>query len=131
MNEGMLPTPVKTPKKKQVFKIGVAGRALFQEQPAVADIAMPSPRRNRKGKKYNGFSLESFREDGEENAKPIAIFTDSIDRIPKADESEANPFIDHPKPVRSSKRRRVDTDRKKDDQVDEAIRRDEGMVYVL
>ena len=127
----MLPTPVKTPKKKQVAKIGGAARALFQEQPGMTDLTMPSPRRNRKGKKYNGFSLESFRENGEESAKPIAIFTDSIDRIPKADESEVNPFVDRAEPVRASKRRRVNTDRKKDAQVEEALQNDEGMVYVL
>jgi hypothetical protein len=70
----------------------------------------------------------------------LQIFTDSRDNVPERDTSDDNPFLDHA-PVKAglpvkqvdgtSKRRKLTTDRKKDAQVEEAIKNDEGMVYVL
>jgi len=138
MTEGMLPTPVKTPKKKIIPKVNSAARVLFQDQPVIGD-EVASPRRGRKGKRYNGFSLETFSTEDDQGQGRIQIFTDSRDKVPQVDTSESNPFIDYPqrgepssrKQAGTSKRRKMSGERMKDAQVEEAIRKDEGMVYVL
>jgi len=136
MAEGMLPTPVKTPRKKQVADVNQAARALFQNQPQSLDDVMAAPKRGRKGRKYNGFSLDSFEaEDGSSEPK-IQIFTDSKDRLPEVYESEDNPFWAKPgrdtsSAAHPSKRRKVSGERKRDEEVEEHIRRDDGIVYVL
>jgi hypothetical protein len=134
MAEGMLPTPVKTPRKKQVADVNQAARALFQNQPEALDDVMPAPKRGRKNRKYNGFSLDSFEAEVGSSEPRIQIFTDSKEKIPEVDESEDNPF--YTKPGRAapssshpSKRRKISSERK-DEQVEEHIRRDDGIVYV-
>merc|ERR1711939_1137830 len=99
-------------------------------------MAFPSPRKSRKTKRYNGFSLESFRaEDGD--GENIQIFTDNRDKVPEVDPRESNPFIEPPQDTRvkpvtgTSKRRKVRSVKPKDPQVEEAIKNDEGMVYVF
>lgn len=136
MSEGMLPTPVKTPKKKEVSNVKVASRALFQDAAALDELAAPSPRKSRKSKRYNGFSLESFRAE-DDNTESIQIFTDNRDKVPEVDTTEANPFMEKKagaraqKDAQGSKRRKVSHERPLDSQVQEAIDKDEGMVYVL
>jgi len=132
----MLPTPIKTPKKKKVSNIKPASRALFQDSTVQDEMAFPSPRKSRKTKRYNGFSLESFRaEDGD--GENIQIFTDNRDKVPEVDPRESNPFIEPPQDTRvkpvtgTSKRRKVRSVKPKDPQVEEAIKNDEGMVYVF
>ncbi|KIX02983.1 uncharacterized protein Z518_06533 [Rhinocladiella mackenziei CBS 650.93] len=142
ISEGMLPTPVKTPKKKMVPKVDNAARALFQDARSTVDPVKvePTPKRNRKNKRYNGFSLESFSEEGEDNRGQIQIFTDSRDKVPQVDPSTGNPFMeDRPngemspsrKIAGTTKRRKISGEKKRDPQVEEAIRKDEGMVYVF
>jgi hypothetical protein len=136
MAEGMLPTPLKTPRKKQVADVNTAARALFQNQPQSLDEVMAAPKKGRRSRKYNGFSLESFEaEDGSIDPK-ITIFTDSKDRVPEIDESEDNPFWVKPgkdtsSAMHPSKRRKVSGEKKRDKEVEEHIRRDDGIVYVL
>jgi hypothetical protein len=140
MAEGMLPTPVKTPRKKVVPNIKAAARALFQEQPTASEEIMPTPRKNRKSRRHNGFSLETLATEDGNAGGPVQIFTDSRDNVPEFDPSGDNPFVEHrsegsqssvKKLNGTSKRRKVSSDRKKDPQVEEAIKHDEGMVYVL
>lgn len=133
--EGSLPTPVKTPKKKPVSKTSAAARALFQEPQTIEEL-VASPRKSRKNKRFNGFSLESFR--AEDTTGQIQIFTDSRDQIPESDSTKDNPFkqeIEHSASSRkvpgTVKRRKVSEPRPTDPQVEEAIREDNGMVYVL
>ena len=98
---------------------------------------MPTPRKGRKGQRYNGFTLESF--SAEDNGARFQVFTDSRDKVPELDVDEDNPFIDQPthnegppkRVARTSKRRKVNGEAKKDPQVADAIDRDDGMVYVL
>lgn len=138
LSEGMLPTPVKTPKKKQISKSSLAPRALFQESSQVEQMA-PSPRKSRKSKRYNGFSLESFSAEDDNAQSQIQIFTDSRDQVPEVDVSEQNPFIESPpkkqastqKVMGTSKRRKINRENKLDSQVAEAIKNDDGIVYVL
>lgn len=132
----MLPTPVKTPKKKQVSNVKTASRALFQDPTLIDEMTVSSPRKGRKSKRYNGFSLESFRAEGDPES--IQIFTDNRDKVPEVDASDSNPFVDNStdgarakKLAGGSKRRKVALEKPKDSQVQEAIDKDEGMVYVL
>ena len=140
----MLPTPVKTPKKKVVTKANKAARALFQDNtlnPTDVVEFEPSLRRSRKSKRYNGFSLESFSAEDNGRRGQIQIYTDSRDKIPQADKTTSNPFIENKtdgeastsrKVSGTSKRRKVSGGKKNlDPQVEEAIEKDEGMVYVL
>lgn len=139
MSEGMLPTPVKTPQKKQLPKSTMAARMLFQDQ---LNPVQASPRKQSK-RRHNGFSLERDATPTEE----IAIFTDSRDQLPQLDQSSSNPFYSSPKSKKRtvisgdeaaeiagpSKRRKIapKASKKLDPQVEEAIQNDEGMVYVL
>ncbi|EXJ87678.1 hypothetical protein A1O1_04602 [Capronia coronata CBS 617.96] len=141
--ERMLPTPAKTPQKKMAPKVGGAARALFQDTTRqIADSASfePSPRRSRRTKRYNGFSLESFCAEDDSSRAQIQIFTDSRDTVPQVDESTSNPFLAHNLNAETSsarkvagtvKRRKVSGQKKIDPQVEEAISKDEGMVYVF
>ncbi|TWU73043.1 hypothetical protein ED733_002166 [Metarhizium rileyi] len=128
---GMLPTPSKTPQKppnaKTVAAIHSFARNLFSTE----EEAMPSPRK-RRSKKYSGVTMESFT--AEEENDPIAIFTDSQDRIPEKDNSEANPFyggtMARPS-KRLSRHKVVSIPGEGMQSVDEAARREDGMVYVF
>lgn len=139
----MLPTPVKTPQKKLAPKVTGAARALFQDNTQNVTTSAdeePSPRRSRRNKRYNGFSLESFTAEDDRSRAQIEIFTDSRDTVPQIDNSTANPFMANSaiaenssvrKVAGTAKRRKISGRKKLDPQVEEAIRKDEGMVYVL
>ncbi|KAL4915310.1 hypothetical protein BDW62DRAFT_188757 [Aspergillus aurantiobrunneus] len=117
MTEGMLPTPAKTPRKKPVDNVGATARALF-----------PSQSGQKKKKKHTGFSLDSFTDDPSQGDS-IQIYTDSRDRIPEVDESEGNPFYQEPSNTKPRSSRRKTASR--DKEVDEALNREDGMVYVF
>jgi hypothetical protein len=132
MTDGMLPTPAKTPRKKQVGAVGDTARTLF---PAAQNS---SSSRSKKTKKDTAYSLDSFIDNATRGPSQIEIYTDSRDRIPEVDESEGNPFYkkqNHQESAsyetaRASRRsRREET--KRDQEVDEAINRKDGMFYVL
>lgn len=140
MSETMLPTPVKTPRKKVVQNVNAAARALFQELPTASEEIMPTPKKNRKSTRHSGLSLGSFAMEGGVGTSHVQIFTDSRDNVPELDQSEENPFLNHPSEEAgpsvkrvggTSKRLKPSIEQKKDAQVDEAIKNDEGMVYVL
>ena len=140
MSEGMLPTPVKTPRKKSVPDAHAAARALFQDQPIIGEEIAATTRRGRKQRRYNGFSLESFSAEDDEARGQMTIFTDSRDNVPQLDPKEDNPFVKPPvteggpstkKLMGTIKRRKITGELRKDQQVEEAIKNDEGMVYVL
>ncbi|SPO05051.1 uncharacterized protein DNG_07736 [Cephalotrichum gorgonifer] len=133
---GMLPTPAKTPKKAPAEKnpaIQSIARNLFASDEEI----MPSPRKAR-AKKYTGISLDSFR--AEED--PIEIFTDSKERVPEKEVSADNPFYGeqvhtNPAPggqesgLRRSKRRHVHVPGEGRQTVEEAMQREDGLVYVF
>ncbi|KAG5940925.1 hypothetical protein E4U53_007518 [Claviceps sorghi] len=129
---GMLPTPSKTPRKppseKDATTIQSFARNLFSsdQQP------VPSPQKKR-SKKYSGVTLESFTAE-EEEEESISIFTDSHDRIPERDDSESNPFFGNSAvepSKKQSKRKLIHIPGEGMQSLDEASRRDDGMVYVF
>ncbi|KAI3536107.1 hypothetical protein CSPX01_11010 [Colletotrichum filicis] len=131
---GMLPTPAKTPKKapteKQTAHIKSVARNLFAND----DEALVTPKKKRTPKKYSGNSLESFT--ATEVEEKIEIFTDSQDRVPVPDSSVDNPFygdsvtVDREPPRRRSKRK-VAIPGEAAQGVDDALQREDGMVYVF
>ncbi|KAF5008473.1 hypothetical protein FDECE_5262 [Fusarium decemcellulare] len=128
---GMLPTPSKTPQKppneKTAANIKSFARNLFTSEAEV----MPSPKK-RRSKKYTGISMESFT--AEEVEDPIEIFTDTRDRIPARDQSENNPFygdVPEPEPSKHQGKRKVKIPGEGVKSMDEASRREDGMVYVF
>lgn len=122
-----LPTPAKTPARKhseQAEKdVNSVARNLFGKQ--------PSPKKSR-AKRYNGISLDSFEIEDE----TIQIYTDSQDRLPEPDHSTENPFYGDAgiaasaAPVRRSSRNKKNAAAEKD-KVEENLKRDDGLLYVL
>ncbi|CAK7204475.1 hypothetical protein SEUCBS139899_007232 [Sporothrix eucalyptigena] len=146
MGVGMLPTPAKTPSKKyhaasqNESNIAAIARNLFHHNDVDEVMASPSKKPStpsRKPKKYTGFSLESFAEVEDE----IPIFTDSQDRVPEADSSVENPFFGDgaaagssaPEATtrRRSKRNHVSIPGEGKQTVEDATRREDGLVYVF
>ena len=132
----MLPTPAKTPRKKHTQAVIGLGRVLFPVRPDTAEEAMPTPRKNKRNRRHVGFSLDSEAE----SEGGIQIFTDSQDKVPELDLSEANPFIDHPMrrdPPEGSSKTKVSNKRKPQAEsvskevIKDAFDHERGMVYVL
>lgn len=99
---------------------------------------MPTPRKTaRKSKRHIGFSLGSFGDDGEGSQdEKIEIYTDTKDKVPEVDLSEDNPFYEEPgkesaPKQRNSKKRKIDGAPGHNEEVQEILKRNEGMVYVL
>ncbi|KAK3332075.1 hypothetical protein B0T19DRAFT_94038 [Cercophora scortea] len=131
-NAGMLITPAKTPQKpptdQNKAKINSIARNLFNDDTEI----MPSPKKTRAQK----YTLDSFSAEDEVD-EPIEIFTDSHERIPVVDRSVENPFYGETSnaapepPKRRSKRHTVTIPGEGRVTVDEAIRRDDGMLIVF
>ncbi|KAH7380893.1 hypothetical protein BKA64DRAFT_223859 [Cadophora sp. MPI-SDFR-AT-0126] len=135
-NTGMLPTPAKTPNERptQVAPaVRSIARNLFPVRSGSDEEIMPSLKK--KGRKYKGFTLDSF--EAEEDSTPIQIFTDSHDRVPEVDLSPENPFYGDsnrsiPEPTkRPSKRRKVTVPGEGEQTVEELEQREDGLVYVF
>ncbi|KAL4896931.1 hypothetical protein BDV59DRAFT_82011 [Aspergillus ambiguus] len=126
MASEMLPTPAKTPRKKAVGDVSATARTLFPPPSG-------SSSGRKKTKKYTGFSLDSFNEGESQNGSAIQIYTDSRDRIPEVSKSEENPFYKNPETTGTSTRtsKRKGAGLKRDDDVEEAVKREDGMVYVF
>ena len=132
----MLPTPAKTPRKRPqqpAHTFRSTARVLFQNGSDVADGAMTTPRKHRDGRRLS-LSLDNSMMnglDGGDQDGAIQIFTDSKERIPEVDPSEANPFYAKGQPSgaveTNHKRRRV----AKNVEIEKGIRREDGTVYVL
>ncbi|CAI6097874.1 unnamed protein product [Clonostachys chloroleuca] len=125
----MLLTPTKTPRKPAATSqadIDTFKRNLFGSED---DTALSS--RTRRPKKYSGLTMESFT--AETIEEPIAIFTDSQDRVPVKDDSLSNPFYGDSAPTAEPARRRnkqkmVRVPGVGMQTLEEAARRDDGML---
>ena len=130
---GMLMTPAKTPQRppneKVKAKVKSVARNLFHSD---EEEAMPSPRKVR----TQTDNPDSFYS-GDAAETSFQIFTDSHGRIPEVDNSVDNPFYVGPNPVapeaprRRSKRNTVSIPGEGKVPIDEAIRREDGMLIVL
>ena len=139
----MLPTPSKTPHKKRVASpttLKSTARVLFPSRPVAIEDAMPEPRSVRKNRKLkSSFTLNGLdAEDSDTSCGKIEIYTDVKEREPERDEGNDNPFLG-PRKTRGKKKGPAKQDASvKEDEVDdetremeEAVARDEGMIYVL
>lgn len=141
ISNGMLPTPVKTPRKKTISNAATTARMLFQDSMDPVDLTppQPTPRRPRRNKRHNGFTLESFSAQDDPSHGQVEIYTDSRDRVPEVDDSASNPFLERRSTRQTSsqavpgtsKRRKVSGEPRLDAQVQQALDKDEGMVYTL
>lgn len=133
---GMLITPAKTPQRpandKVKAKVKSVARNLFHSDDEDA-VASPSKTQTRAstdqgpGSFYSGAAAETS----------FQIFTDSHERIPEVDRSANNPFYIGEDPVapeapkRRSKRAMVSIPGEGKITIEEAVRRDDGMLIVL
>ena len=139
ITKNMLPTPAKTPRKKASKPaVGSTGRVLFPVHPDNVEEPAPSPRKRARNKSHTSSSLGRFGEDDNLSPDKIEIFTDSRDKLPELDESENNPFYIKPDqvaastaPKRSSKRKKAKISTDGSEGLEEALKREDGMVYVL
>ncbi|CZT43090.1 uncharacterized protein RSE6_03076 [Rhynchosporium secalis] len=136
-NNGFLPTPAKTPNERPTQiapAVRSIARNLFPARSGSDEEVMPNLKK--KGRKYTGFTLDSFEAD-EASTTPIQIFTDSHDRVPEVDLSPENPFYGEsgrsiPEPTkRTSKRRKVTVPGEGEHTVEELEQREDGLVYVF
>lgn len=128
----MLPSPSRTPRKRQLPAEETGGstsRLLFPSRPATVDEAFPTPRKSQKAPKY---TLASF-EEAEHEADAIPIYTDSKDRIPTGVD-EDNPFIVKKANGKSKAKGTSTIKRRLDPEIakmEAAAARDEGIIYTL
>lgn len=87
---------------------------------------MPTPKKARK-KAFNPFAIAEDGQGG--SSSKIEIYTDSKDRVPTLDEDEANPFLS--RNAAKPNKRRKNKVAEKDEEMEEAVRNDDGLVYVL
>jgi hypothetical protein len=127
---GMLQTPAKTPRKRapQSASTNSTARVLFPGRPVNIDDAMPSPRKARKTKYLNPFAIAE-EGDGEGSSSKIQIYTDSKERVPTLDTDGSNPFLSSNAAKPNKRQKKTHTSREA--AMEEAVRNDEGMVYVL
>ncbi|CBX91041.1 hypothetical protein LEMA_P060750.1 [Plenodomus lingam JN3] len=132
MPSDMLPTPVKTPRKRQIGDLSSTSRILFPQRPATIEEVVPTPRKSRKTK--NLFTLESFSAHMDEESEKIPIFTDSKERIPTPGAPDENPFLTPKKGKGRAKTTRQKSTKETEERtarLNEAAKRDEGMVYIF
>jgi len=122
----MLPTPIKTPRKRDVRyeKLNSTARVLFPGRALTPEDRMP--RKGRKNKKPISFSLDS-----PSSGNDISIFTDSKDRIPEVQEAEENPFISQQTSQTSRSAMNGRIKHGMSEEIDRAVENGEGMVYTL
>lgn len=74
--------------------------------------------------------------DARRKGEQIEIYTDANARVPELDESEDNPFVgrrkrEAPKPQSSRRRWRPAEEVEMEERMKEAVKREEGVTYVL
>ena len=127
----MFPTPVKTPKKRKAA-VSSTGRIL-SFQPSDPNDVMPLPRSFKKPAHSKNVGFDLYEDEPSEDEKDIEIYTDPSARVPEMDRSEDNPFVGPRKvddrPVR--KRAPKKSAEREEARMDEAVKNDEGITYVL
>jgi len=123
----MLPTPNKTPRKRVSTATNSTARILNFKSGDLEN-AMPSPR-----KRKQPLTLDSFDEEQAKSGRKIDIFTDSQDRVPSVEVSDANPFMGDKRTATRGKKasKHHQPEDKEAEQMLDAVRNDEGVLYVL
>ena len=130
----ILLTPSKTPQKnskgKATTDVGSFACNLFPSESGEPS----SSKKQHKTKKYSGMTLDSFRAEVVE--EPLEIFTDSRDRVPGRDQGNDNPFYGTQPPQegearRRSRRAKVHVPGEGRQSIEDAVQREDGMVYTL
>ncbi|ROW03310.1 hypothetical protein VSDG_01350 [Cytospora chrysosperma] len=124
-----LPTPAKTPAHKHSVQsetnVNAIARNLFSKQ--------QSPKKSR----TKQYKLDSFEVVAEAEAESFQIYTDSHDRVPEPDAAGDNPFYGEAgiaasaRPVRRSSRNKKNVVNGGVSELDEVIKRDDGLLYVF
>ncbi|KAI3398953.1 hypothetical protein diail_7980 [Diaporthe ilicicola] len=125
----VLPTPAKTPARKHAEQneksVNAIARNLFS-----SSSKQQSPKKTR----TKQYKLDSF----EAEDDTFQIYTDSQDRLPAADVTDDNPFYGEAgiaasaKPVRRSSRNRKNiVGTNVSEQIDEVVKREDGLLYVF
>lgn len=117
--EGMLPTPRKTPRRRDVNS---TARIINFRPHAPADV-LPTPR-----KRKNRVTLDSPQDSP--SSSRINVFTDSQDCLPEMDHSDDNPFVGPRQTTRAGRKRK---DRRNDDErtMDRLVQEGKGMIFML
>lgn len=121
----MLPTPSKTPRKQPNTTMATA--RILNFQPSTLDPVMPTPRKQRK-------SRLTLDDDDAPEPLQIAVFTDPQDRVPEVDHSEDNPFVGARKKKDIKSKSATKSTKSINDEdaiIDQAVRNDEGVMFVL
>lgn len=127
-----LPTPAKTPadrhSKQSEKDVTAIARNLFSKPQQSPKKSKPKPKRG------GDIALGSFEIHDDE--APIEIFTDSENRLPEVDDSTENPFYGEAGIAASTVAVRRSSRNKKNaavekEIVEEKLKRDDGLLYVL
>jgi len=125
----VLPTPLKTPRKKQQLSkeaLTASSRGLLHQRLANIEDAMPTPKKVRRSRAY---SLDPLG-DSSQPLDKIEVYQDSKERVPDADYDQDNPFLVAPGTSRRrSTRPRAKSARERE--TEDMVNNDEGVVYVL
>lgn len=127
----MLPTPSKTPNKKRPAAALASTARVLSLQPNHPNDVMPTPHKLKKQSRATEFDLY---DEEAQRGDEIAIYTDANARVPEMDESMDNPFVGPKQTQRgggSRRARKSVEEREREERMQEAVNRDEGVVYVL
>lgn len=127
----MLPTPSKTPNKRNAAALNSTARIL-SFQPVNPNDVMPSSRKIKKHGRFNSTSgFDLYDEEREAMKEQVDIYTDVNARVPEMDEAEDNPFLGSKKSALRPQRRTRRALTAEEEEMEEAARREEGVMYVL
>ncbi|KAK5131097.1 hypothetical protein LTR08_001315 [Meristemomyces frigidus] len=127
----MLPTPSKTPSKRNNAALNSTARIL-SFQPNHPNDLMPSSRKIKKSGRFssiNGFDL--YDEEREVGMEQVDVYTDANARVPVVDDGADNPFIGNKQTASRPQRKGRRALTAEEDEMEEAARREEGVVYVF
>jgi hypothetical protein len=131
----ILPTPLKTPRKRDIPKDGLrsASRVLFHPRLASVEDAIPSTKK--RSRRSLGTASSSFAsvlyEDTEAASGKIEVYEDSKDRVPTLDYDDDNPFVSRPGEAPGRPHVRTKPQTKREAKMDEDMKKDRGVTYVL
>ncbi len=127
----MLPTPSKTPKRRHDAPLNATARIL-SFQPESPNDVMPVARKIKKHGRFNsmnGFDL--YDEERAHRDEMVEIFTDANARVPELDEVEDNPFVGSKRASSRPQRRTKKWSTAEEIAMEQAVSRQEGVIFVL